>query len=186
MLAARVCPSFRLSRRFLGIVWLVFSKSWHGARNPYEVVRDRAWFSRNIFFPKKLRKWVKNGPKTSFFKKILNNFVINFYWICSVMKIGISYCVPAQIPYLRKFWFPRYGSFIKRQASGTSSDNEWYNKWQRVTANDNNWYNEWQPVAPTNEKWQRVAILAKLPFFKYCVGMSRSSFHHARGYCKQK
>ena len=46
----RVCPSFcssvlpsiRLSGRFLWIVSLPFSKFWHGARNPYEVVRDRA------------------------------------------------------------------------------------------------------------------------------------------------
>ena len=28
-------------------------------------------------------------------------------------------------------------SFIKRHASGTSSDNEWDNKWQRMTASDN-------------------------------------------------
>ena len=30
----RVCPSFPLSDRFLGTVSLVFSKSWHGTRNP--------------------------------------------------------------------------------------------------------------------------------------------------------
>ena len=34
-------------------------------------------------------------------------------------------------------------SFIKRQTSNTSSDNEWYNKWQRVpqrvTTNDKEW-----------------------------------------------
>ena len=53
-----------------------------------------------------------------------------------------------------------YGLFIKRQTSGTSSDNEWQwsdNDWQRVTGNwwrvvqrmatsDNEWYNEWQQV----------------------------------------
>ena len=31
-------------------------------------------------------------------------------------------------------------SFIKRQTSGTTSDNEW----QRVKTNDNEWYNDWQ------------------------------------------
>ena len=40
------------------------------------------------------------------------------------------------------------GSFIKSQTSGTSSDNEWYNEWQRMTTSgttsDNEWYNEWQ------------------------------------------
>ena len=40
-------------------------------------------------------------------------------------------------------------SFIKRHASGTSSDNEW----QRVTTSDNEWYNEWQRVY---NEWQRV------------------------------
>ena len=53
------------------------------------------------------------------------------------------------------FW-----SFIKRQASGTTSDNEWQrvtmtgttsgtmsdNEWQRVTTNDYEWYNEWKRV----------------------------------------
>ena len=29
-----------LSEHFLGFVSLVFSKLWHGARNPYEVVRN--------------------------------------------------------------------------------------------------------------------------------------------------
>ena len=65
----RVCPSSRPpsvlpSRHFLGIVSLVFSKFWHGARNPYEVVRDRAGFSRKIFFAPKIGKmdpkWAKN------------------------------------------------------------------------------------------------------------------------------
>ena len=34
-------------------------------------------------------------------------------------------------------------SLMKRQTGGTSSDNEWYNEWQRVvqrvTTNDNEW-----------------------------------------------
>ena len=48
----RVClsvlPSVLLSRHFLGNVSLVFSKFWHGARNPCEVVSDRARSSRKI------------------------------------------------------------------------------------------------------------------------------------------
>ena len=35
-------PSCRLSGRFLGTGSLVLSKSWHGTRNLYEFVRDRA------------------------------------------------------------------------------------------------------------------------------------------------
>ena len=53
----RVCPSFRpsfhLSGRFLGIVLLIFSKFWHGARIPCEVVRDRVgFFGKKCFVPK--------------------------------------------------------------------------------------------------------------------------------------
>ena len=35
--------SFCFSRCFLGIVSLVFSKFWHGARNPYEAVFLQSW-----------------------------------------------------------------------------------------------------------------------------------------------
>ena len=45
------------------------------------------------------------------------------------------------------FW-----SFIKRQTSGTSSDNEWQRVVQRVTTNDN--------------EWQRVTISANFSFFQ--------------------
>ena len=69
VLRNRVCPSFlpsfRLSGGFLGIVSLVFSKFWLGARNPYKVGHDRAGFPEIFFLPPKL---AKNGPKTGFFK----------------------------------------------------------------------------------------------------------------------
>ena len=103
-----VRPSFHLPRRFLEIAALVFSKFWYGARNQCEVVRDRAGFSRKICLPQELWKWTKNGPKTFFFFNLLKNFVINFYWICSVIKIYFICCVPVQIPYLGKFLFLRY------------------------------------------------------------------------------
>ena len=37
-------------------------------------------------------------------------------------------------------------SFIQRQTSGTLSDIELYNDWQRVATNNHEWYNEWQRV----------------------------------------
>ena len=37
-------------------------------------------------------------------------------------------------------------------ASGTKSDNEWYNEWQRVTTSDS----EWQRVTTSDKEWQRV------------------------------
>ena len=81
------------------------------------------------------------------------------------------------------------GSFIKRQTSGTSSNNNWYNEWQpmtsdnkwqrvlqRVTMNDNEWQSgitndnkrKWvvqQETANENEL-QRVTISAKFSFFQ--------------------
>ena len=85
-------PSFRLSRRFLGIVSLVFSKCWHGARNPYEVVRDRAGFSRKKFFAPKIGKMDQKWAKTWFFEfieKFCHSFLLNLfynenlYYMCS-------------------------------------------------------------------------------------------------------
>ena len=57
------CPSFSPGV-FFGIVSFAFSKFQHGARNPYEVVRDRARFSRKVFSASKIgkmyQKWAKN------------------------------------------------------------------------------------------------------------------------------
>ena len=140
----RVCPSFcpsilpffrlsfHLSGHFLGIVSLVFSKFWHNARNPYEVVCVRAGFSRKIFFTPQN---CKNGPKMGQRRGILNilkNFVINFHWICSVTKIYIICYVPAQIPYLGKICFlryaPKYSPSIRLQdflINRISRKNQW-------------------------------------------------------------
>ena len=68
VLQNRVCPSFRSSfcwsGSFLEIASLVFSKFWHGARNLYEVVPDKAGFSGKKFFATKIGKidwkWAKN------------------------------------------------------------------------------------------------------------------------------
>ena len=64
-------------------------------------------FLGKIFLPQKLGKWAQNGPKTGFFQ--LENLVIDFYWIWSIMKFFIICCVAAQIPYLGKLLFLRYG-----------------------------------------------------------------------------
>ena len=73
-----------------------------------------AWQSR-IFWRKKIfcpKNW-KNEPKMDQkkgFLSLLESLVINFYWIWSIIKIYIIFCVPAQIPYLRNFLLLRYGS----------------------------------------------------------------------------
>ena len=101
--------SFLLSGCFFGFVSLIFSKVWHGARILCEVLYDRAEFSAKFSFAPKLGKWTKNGPKTGVFFNLLENLVIIFCWISSVMKIHIICCVPAKTPYLGKFLFLRYG-----------------------------------------------------------------------------
>ena len=66
-----------------------------------------AGFSRKIF-PLKLENRPKIGQKQGFLN-LLKNFVIDFFWICSIMKIYIICSVPTQIPYLGKNFFQRCG-----------------------------------------------------------------------------
>ena len=63
---------------------------------------------KKFFWPKNLENGPKNGPKQGSLN-LFKNLVINFYWICSVIKIFIVCCVPAQILYLGKYLFLRYG-----------------------------------------------------------------------------
>ena len=119
----RVCRFSALPfRSFVGIV-SVFSKFRHDARNPYEVVCHRARFSGKIFLLRKLRKWTKffqpknweNGRKMGQkqgFLNLLKNLVINFYWICSIMKISIIFCALAEIPCFGKLFIPKIWSKI--------------------------------------------------------------------------
>ena len=73
-------------------------------KNPYEGVHDNSVFLKNVFHPKNWENWPKIG-----FLNLKKNLVINLYLICSIMKMYIICYVPAQIPYLEKFWFLRYG-----------------------------------------------------------------------------
>ena len=91
------CLAFRLSGRFLGIVLLVFSKFWCGARNPYKVVHGRAGFFRKNFFVPKTGKMDQKWHKKQGFLNLFRNFVINFYWICSIMKTFAVFLYKPQI-----------------------------------------------------------------------------------------
>ena len=74
-------------------------------------------------------------------------FIIRFTWILS--NIWLMFIC------LKRFILR---SYIKRQASATSSDNEW----QRMATSDNEWYNEWQQVTTSgtisDNEWQRVTM----------------------------
>ena len=57
-------------------------------------------------------------------------------------------------------------SFIKRQTSGTSSDNEWYNEWQqviqRVTTSGTTNANEWQRVTRNDNEWPDRRVVQRV------------------------
>ena len=72
-------PSFPLSRCFLRIASLIFSKFWHGARIPCEVVRDSWIFWEKFFLPPKLEKWGQNESKTGFFPYMLRLNLMNYF-----------------------------------------------------------------------------------------------------------
>ena len=71
-----VCSSVCSAGIFFGIVRLIFSKFWHRARIPCDVVCDRVRFSGKIFFAPKIGP--KLGQKQGFFN-LLENLVFNFY-----------------------------------------------------------------------------------------------------------
>ena len=73
-----------------------------------------AGFSRKIF-PLKLENRPKIGQKQGFLN-LLKNFVIDFFWICSIMKIYIICSVPAQIPYLGKNFSRDVGQNVVSQS----------------------------------------------------------------------
>ena len=69
---------FRLSGCFLQIVSLVFSKFWHGGRNPYEVGCDSQIFQKKMFCLENLENRPKMDQKHGFWN-LLKDFAINFY-----------------------------------------------------------------------------------------------------------
>ena len=98
-----VFPSFR--RKFSWDWLIIFSETQHSVRGPCLVVRDRAgFFLKNLFAP----KMGKMGQKQVFLN-LLENLVINFFWIWSIKKFYNICCVLAQILYLGKIWFLRDG-----------------------------------------------------------------------------
>ena len=70
---------------------------------------------------------------------------------------------------------PNLRSFIKRQTSGTSSDNEWQRVRTSGITSDKEWYNEWQQVVQrvvqrvtTNDnEWQRITMSGCFGLFSF-------------------
>ena len=103
-----VCPSVLPSGSFLGIGSLFFSETQHVLRAHVLLCMTEPDYLKKIFMPKKWGKFAKNGQKIGF-SNLLENLVINFFWIWSIMKVYTVCCILAQIPYLGKIWFLRYG-----------------------------------------------------------------------------
>ena len=102
----RVCLSVLLSESLLPIGSIVFSKSQHDFEDSSGVVHNRSRFFKNICL---CSKNVENGSQIEFFFNLLEDLVINVFWIWSLMKVFIICCIPAQILHLRKTCFLRYG-----------------------------------------------------------------------------
>ena len=78
--------TFYLSRRFLGIVSLIFLKFCHDARIACEVRSDRARFSGKIIFAPKIGKKGFFQLIGKFGHQFLLNLIYNknlYYWLCS-------------------------------------------------------------------------------------------------------
>ena len=91
-----ICPSVLPSGSFFVIGSLVFSETQHGVRGHVLLCVTEPDFLKKIFLPHRWGKWAKNK-------------VFNFFWIWSIMKLYIICCIFAQIPYLGKILFLRYG-----------------------------------------------------------------------------
>ena len=104
----RVClsfhPSVLLSETFLGIGSLVCSET-RMALEAHLVLCVTAGIFEKKHLPPKCRRWVKNKV-FEFIGKIFHCF---FFWLWSIKKVYTIYCIIAQIPYLEKIWFLRYG-----------------------------------------------------------------------------
>ena len=80
---------------------------------------DRARFSgEKKICPQNWENGPKMGQKQGFWN-LLKNLVINFYWICYKMKMYIICCVPAPVPYFRKFCSWDIGQYVLSQSDCT-------------------------------------------------------------------
>ena len=77
VLQNRIWPSFPLSRCFLTIGSLFFSKFWRGARNPNDVVRKRTnFFKKKLLCPKHCENGSNLGQEWNFFELNFLNYLI--------------------------------------------------------------------------------------------------------------
>ena len=85
---------------------------------------------------------------------------------------------------------PTHWFCMKRQTSGATNHKEEQRVTTSGTTSDNEWYNKWQRVATNNSGWQVVVILVKLNFLEeYGLAMiipkTKRLLYYARANCKQ-
>ena len=88
-------------------------------------------FPEIFFCPKNWENRPKMHQKQGFLN-LLKKLGINFYWICSLMKICIICCVLAQIPYLGKFLFLGYGPKYSQIAGFFNQTSNQWNKLRKA------------------------------------------------------
>ena len=109
--------SILLCGHFLQIISLVIFLNSGLVLETYKLCVTGPDFSEKNLLPPKSEKWTNSGAKS---------LVINFYWICSIMKIYIFCCAPAQIPYLGKFCSWDMGQNVLSQSDcRNQSTNHW-------------------------------------------------------------
>ena len=98
------CPS----SCFIGTESSDFSEFWNGAQKSLPLytlmcMTEPDFFGKTFFTLKIGEMDQKQG-----FLNSKKNLIINFHWICSIMKIYVICCVPAQILHMEKILFLRY------------------------------------------------------------------------------
>ena len=76
---------------------IIFSKFWHHARNPFEVLHDRAKFSRKFFLLQKDREVDKKWAKIrvfSIYRNILSLIFLNLFYNVNLCYLLCSYTNP--------------------------------------------------------------------------------------------
>ena len=87
---------------------IIFSKFWHHARNPFEVLHDRAKFSRKFFLLQKDREVDKKWAKIrvfSIYRNILSLIFLNLFYNVNLCYLLCSYTNPM----FGNFFSLRYG-----------------------------------------------------------------------------
>ena len=140
-------------------------------------------FLEKNFFAQNWEKGPKMVQKQGFFN-LLENLVIDFYWIWSIMGIYTICCVPTQIPYLGKFCSWDIGQNVLSQIAGFFNQPYLQNKSMKqpdfvhvdTNLHKSWWENFWMSMARNGcgQSGHRTLKLAKSYFNDFWVGQVKN------------